>query len=208
MRVPRNIALEVFGLKENFSKEELKREYKRLVKIVHPDTGGDENLFKFIENCKNILINGEKVQETNNHESNSCKNNTESEKEFSIDLEKLETYYPYGMEKLKKYNITEIEIFLSIYIRPLFKKSLERHLVVRRGIPYSKFNSITGVLKFAQTIKIPKEMQKFKIFKVRVEFLDDTYKFKVSNGSFKVIGHRKWAYAECLEAFCVLHFKK
>lgn len=92
MRVPRSTALEVFGLKENFSKEELKRKYRELVKIVHPDTGGDENLFKFIETCKNILINGEEFKETNNSKSNS----------YEIDLETLDLYYPEFIGELEK----------------------------------------------------------------------------------------------------------
>lgn len=197
MRVPRNTALEVFGLKENFSKEELKREYKRLVKIVHPDVGGDENLFKFIETCKNMLINNEDIQETSNYKSNS----------YEIDLEILDLYYPEFMGEIKEYNIVEIKTSLLIYIQPILGKNLEKCFVVETRIPYNKFDKSSGILKFEQTIEIPKEMQKFRKFKVRVEFFEDTFKFKVSNGSFKVIKHQKFDNFKCLKAICELNFK-
>lgn len=208
MRVPRNTALEVFGLKENFSKEELKREYKRLVKIVHPDVGGDENLFKFIETCNNILINREDFQETNNNKSNSYENNAGfAEEKFVIDLKKLDLYYPEFMGKIKKYNIIEIKTSILICIQPILGKNLEKCFVVETRIPYNKFDKSSGILKFEQTIEIPKEMQKFRRFKVRVEFLEDTFKFIVSNGSFKVIKHHKFDHFKCLKTICELNFK-
>ena len=88
MRISRSMALEIFGLKEDFSESDLRREYRRLAKIVHPDTGGDEQLFKFVDSCKNVLINGENVSEnaheTNEHKSSSSnKNDAKSEKEKS-----------------------------------------------------------------------------------------------------------------------------
>lgn len=209
MRVPRSTALEVFGLKENFSKEELKKEYKRLVKIVHPDVGGDENLFKFIGTCKNMLINNEDIQETSNYKSNSYENDTKfAEEKFVIDLRKLDLYYPNFMGKIKKYNIVEIKTSILICIQPIFRKDLEKNFVVQTRIPYNKFDKSSGILKFEQTIEIPKEMQKFRKFKVRVEFLEDTFKFKVSNGSFKVIKHHKFDHFKCLKTICELHFKK
>ena len=214
MRISRNTALEIFGLKENFSESDLKRQYRRLVKIVHPDTGGDENLFKFVDLCKNILINGEEssenIHETNNHKSNSYKNDTKSKKENArINLEILDAEYPdYLDEYEKRYNILEITTSLLIYIRPRFRKNLEKCITVRLEIPYSELNKDLGFVKFNKTIKIPTEMQKFRKFNVRVIFLDDTFNFNVSDGDFKVIEHAKYQYSRCLKSICELYFEK
>jgi len=213
MKISRSLALEIFGLKEDFSESDLKKEYRRLVKIVHPDAGGDKKLFEFIDSCKNLLINGENVSEntneTKNHKANSYKNNTKSEKENGfITLETLDKDYDYLGKYERKYNILEIRTSLLIYIRPRFRKSLEKCITVDIAIPYSQFNKISGFVKFNQTIKIPAEMQKFRKCKVRVKFLNDTFKFNVSDGDFKVIEHQRYEYVECLKSVCELHFKK
>ena len=38
---------EILGLTKRFTLEELKHNYKRVAKRVHPDRGGNEKLFKF-----------------------------------------------------------------------------------------------------------------------------------------------------------------
>lgn len=211
------MALEIFGLKEDFSKQDLQREYKRLVKIVHPDIGGDEKLFKFIDLCKNLLIKGEDVSEntyeTNNHNANSCKNNAKSEKKNAfITLEGLEMCYDYLYNNLEKYernyNIVEIRTALFIHIRPRFRKNIEKCITVNVVIPYSEFNKTLNLVKFNQTIKIPTEMRKFRKFKVSVEFLQDTFNFNVADGGFKVIEHSKCEYFGYLKSICKLKFEK
>lgn len=59
----RQMALEIFGLRENFTREEVNKKFKRLSKIVHPDIGGDENLFKFIMFCKEVLLDNSKIND-------------------------------------------------------------------------------------------------------------------------------------------------
>ena len=61
MYVSRQMALEIFGLRENFTEEKFNKTFRRLAKIVHPDTGGDENLFKFIMCCKEALFDNSKA---------------------------------------------------------------------------------------------------------------------------------------------------
>lgn len=213
MRILRSTALGIFGLKEDFSKSDLKREYKRLVKIVHPDTGGDERLFKFIDSCKNLLINGEDVSEntyeTNNHNANSCKNNTKFEKKnVFITLETLDEFYDY-LERLERNcNFTEIRTSLLIYIRPIFRKNLEKCITVNAVIPYSELNKTSDFIKFNQTIKIPTEMRKFRKFKVSVKFLYDTFEFNIADGDFKVIEHSYYEYPGFLKSICELNFEK
>lgn len=214
MVVPRSTALEIFGLKENFSESELKSAYRRLVKIVHPDAGGDAELFKFIEACKNLLVNGESTSqnatETNNQKSNSHQANTRPKKEtVGVTLGLLDQEYPNNIgEYEQKYDIQTIRASLLVYIRPKYRKNMEKCITVKATIPYSELNKELNFVKFTQTIRIPEEMHKFRKFKVRIDFLNETFTFKVSSGDIKVIKHAKYNYMTCLKSICELHFIK
>jgi molecular chaperone DnaJ len=61
---------EILGVDENASKEEIKTAYRNLVKIYHPDKGGDENLFKKISNAYEVLGNEQKRQQYNQQKNN------------------------------------------------------------------------------------------------------------------------------------------
>ena len=59
-----NKDLLIFGLKDNFSKEDLKRSYRSLCKKYHPDVGGDENKFKIINDAYKRLSSLDIKQDT------------------------------------------------------------------------------------------------------------------------------------------------
>ena len=214
MEISRVTALEIFGLKEDFSESDLKREYRRLAKIVHPDTGGDEKLFKFLETCKNVLITGENAfentRETSNHKPGPCNSNAKAEKVNAwIHLKDLVEVYPDYLYKYEQmYNIFEIKASLLIYIQPRFRRNLEKCITLEAIIPYSELNRSLDIVKFNVTIKIPKEMQKFRKFKVRIKFLNSDYVFNISDGDIKVMEHAKYEYVRCLKSVCELHFEK
>ncbi|WP_162005566.1 J domain-containing protein [Dictyobacter vulcani] len=48
-------ALRFFGLDHSATQEDLKRQYRQLVKLYHPDTGGDEATFKKLQTAHTIL---------------------------------------------------------------------------------------------------------------------------------------------------------
>lgn len=54
---------EVFNLNDNYTWEELKSSYKRVAKIVHPDKGGSDILFKKITECFKHLASELKKKE-------------------------------------------------------------------------------------------------------------------------------------------------
>ncbi len=54
-RMTRNEALAVFGLDENATHEDVQREYKRLMRRVHPDLGGSSYLAAKINEAKDVL---------------------------------------------------------------------------------------------------------------------------------------------------------
>ena len=56
---------EVFGISKNFTFEELKESYRRLAKLVHPDKGGSEILFRNVTECFRKLAGEYKLREQN-----------------------------------------------------------------------------------------------------------------------------------------------
>ena len=193
MNISRNTALEILGLKEGFSEEELRKQYRKLVKIVHPDNGGDKTLFELIVLCKNTL------QSTENALKNSQYETTQETKNYKTSG----NLYMYE----RKYNIVEIKASLIVFIRPKYKKNLQKCYTIFSTISYKSFKQL-GIVKISETVRIPEEMKKFRKFSIRVEFLGDTFKFNVSDGTFKVVKHKKYEYVECLNCICELHFKK
>ena len=209
MNISRDTALEIMGLDENFSDSDLKKAYRRLAKIMHPDTGGDKKLFELLELCKNVITCGEESNKES-QKSDFKKPSTSPQKEnVYITLETLDNDYPHYIKyHERKYNIVEIHMSLLIYIRPKFRKSLEKCIIVKSYVPYWEFDQNLGVVKFNHTITIPEELQKFKKFKVRAEFLNKSYNFSASPGDIKVIQHSQYNYVKCLKSICELHFKK
>jgi hypothetical protein len=54
-RMTRQEALQVFGLEEGASREDVQREYRRLMRQVHPDLGGSSYLAAKINEAKDVL---------------------------------------------------------------------------------------------------------------------------------------------------------
>lgn len=48
--------LEILGLKDGYSKAELKKAYRRLAKELHPDLGGDSRRFNELNHAYNRLL--------------------------------------------------------------------------------------------------------------------------------------------------------
>ena len=48
MDISLKLALSIFGLNEKYSQSEINSAYRRLAKITHPDSGGDNNIFLFV----------------------------------------------------------------------------------------------------------------------------------------------------------------
>jgi DnaJ-class molecular chaperone len=51
----RQEALQVFGLGESATREDVQREYRRLMRQVHPDLGGSSYLAAKINEAKDVL---------------------------------------------------------------------------------------------------------------------------------------------------------
>ncbi len=189
MNVSRDIALEVFGLKEGFTEKDIEAQYKKLAKITHPDAGGDDNLFRFVKECKNILT----------HSSSSS---TQEQIERFIILQQLyDSCEVIGAEQtietLEEFNVTEIRARLSIQISPLFRKDLTQ--VINQTLVTSTYDfKLAQNVIFCSNIRYPKEIQKFSWFRISLNFLAASKKFII----FKQ-GFHSWQYKpdDCFHPF-------
>lgn len=174
MEISREIALEVFGLKDGFTQDELNKEFRKLSKLVHPDVGGSEGLFKFIKCCKENLVNNSASQ---------VERKTQPPKKGKerarINLSILyDDYYDLGYYT-SKYEITEIYSKARVYITPTRDKKQSENISINLTQPFYEFRTL-GFANFSATVTLPESFQKFKKFNVRVEFNGETFKFKIS----------------------------
>jgi len=58
---------EILGLKENCSQKSIKKRYKKLALIFHPDSGGNEEKFKNIALAYEVLSDNEKREKYDNN---------------------------------------------------------------------------------------------------------------------------------------------
>lgn len=59
---------EILGLKKNCSKNEIKRKYKKLAKMYHPDKGGDLEKFKQVSEAYTVLLDyNSRIKYDNNY---------------------------------------------------------------------------------------------------------------------------------------------
>ena len=171
MDVFRHIALEIFGLRENFTKEEVNENFKRLSAIVHPDAGGDERLYEFIVCCKEALLN--------NSKKNYARENASKKESVYVTLNTLyNIYYDLG-QYVSEYNITRIVGAVRIFVTPCRNKRYCESATMKLSMPFEMFNEL-NFAGFAVTIKLPEHLKAFKEFIVRVEFMGKTFEFKLS----------------------------
>lgn len=181
MKISRQTAMEVFGLNNDYTHEELNQKFKNLCKIVHPDTGGDENLFKFVMCCKEELLSNNTNEIL---EFKSANQATPVEKEqVDVNLGRLYEIYPRLHYYTKIYDIHDIFTMAKIYISPLKNKEDIYCFEASAEQSFSEFQKL-GFATFSSTVLIPKKFFKFKCFNVRVEFLGQSFKFKISKRKF------------------------
>lgn len=199
--------LELFELKENFSEDELKKSYKRLVKIAHPDTGGDANLFKFIKKAKDLLLSGDKIEfDDSINSKNEFEMKKENSKRTHIKFESLCKLY--SQYRIKEYEADTIYEIISVKFKNLFginEKSINLNLTT----PYSQFE-INRFVEFTSDIIIPKEFKNSLILNVNVSILDKKYNFIILNifKITKVIEYNMFGSFDSLKLILNLTFKK
>lgn len=182
MEVTWQTALEIFGLKEGFTKDELNKSFRRLSKVSHPDTGGDENLFRFIMSCKETL------SKTNNSTTQTEKQQTQPQREETKKPEKEKVYVElttlydifYNLSKYTtEYDITDIRGVARVHITPCKNKKERRSINIEVQQYFKEFERL-GFVNFATTLVLPETLKKFKKFNIQVEFMGKTFKFKLS----------------------------
>lgn len=166
MNIPREIALEIFGLTDNFDENELKNCYTNLSKIIHPDSGGDEKLFNFVTKCKNVLENNTDKEE---------KQNSNSNKGTEISVRQLKDIYDKIYYYSKKLNIEKIYTEIELCLIPIENKN---DMWSTKYYLYDSLESflIRDGVVFEVVVKIPEELKEYN--KLKVEFLYNGKKVK------------------------------
>lgn len=204
MDVSRQVALEIFGLRKNFTKEEINKNFRRLSKIVHPDTGGDENLFKFIMCCKEILLDNSKINNIKKEEKEpkQSENRKGSNKKLAhININTLYDIY-YDLDSYtNKYDIIDIMGSARIFIIPCKKQKYCDSKTISFSQPFREFEELNFVC-FSKVVKLPEDLKKFKKFKIRVEFFGETFEFKVKmNQPYYTLKCKKVRFNSIIELF-------
>lgn len=177
MEISRQTALEILSLKDNFTTDELNKRYRELSKIVHPDTGGDEALFKLLTCCKDTLTGA--TFQTNSAKKANPTTKSNGKPTAYVNLKTLDDIYFSLSEYLSEWDIIEIRSMVRIQISPRWKKEQSVSMNINLAQPFEQFQR-AGFVSFSKTISIPETLKKYKTFNVRVEFMGETHRFKIS----------------------------
>lgn len=188
MRVSRKTALEIMNLKEGFTEQELKNQYRRLSKLTHPDTkNGDSNLFRFITCCNNTLLGKLEEDHTfdSSEKSTQSSNSTEqtTKKTYSISLPTLYKITHDLFDNIsnyeRKYDISNIYSKATVYICPHRREDLKESFYIDLVTNYNNFK-VAGYVPFVKEINLSASLKQFKKFNVEVTFLGKSFKFRIT----------------------------
>jgi len=176
--------------------------------MTHPDNGGCTNVFSFMTSCRDPLANPTLDVETSQSQQTVSPSN-HKKKPSTISLPTLYDIFFSLYRYEGEYNITKITASAKVTMYPLFRKKLHQQFSVDVSVPFADFKK-SAFVNLSGDIFFPENFNKFRIFRIRVEFLGDTHKFVVSNNSFRVI---KYYYNKILKSMyfktiLTLNFKK
>ena len=130
--------------------EEIKKQYKKLVFIYHPDKNKNikaEEAFKIINNAYLILINEDKRKEYDiklNKKNNKCNKEKEKKKKFNIsknyNKKKENKYYYYNNTEYKKENTFNFNLKQNYYFSHLKNSNELNHKYYQKKDKFNYFN--------------------------------------------------------------------
>lgn len=186
MEIPYNLALEIFDLKVPVNDGEVIKAYRRLAKTVHPDKGGDEKLFCFITECKDVLLKNKTFSKNseNNKDTRDTKPNSEqpAKKSCYVTLSDLYDLYFRLNSIRRECDISEIRMTSHLYVYPIFKKKKTKILTMHAYCDFAEFSKF-GYVPLKCSIYIPENFNKYNKFCIRFELLDKTIKKVISANS-------------------------
>ena len=180
MEIPRKLALYVFNLKEDYTTQELKEASKKLAMISHPDSGGTNNLFAFINDCNEVLQQDNKNSNSNQNNTKSSSSNTQkttNSYEF-ITLSELYELYAIIKESDDPNVFKNIISKATISIAPIFNRSLRvehTHSLSRAYADFLKYAK--DYLFFSVAIYLPERFDKYHFFKITLFIEEKKYVF-------------------------------
>lgn len=183
MIISRDLALEIFNLNDSFTLQELNMEFKRLSTL----TSSDVNLFRFITECKDVLL---KYQtEKKDGKTSPCASDSKCNKLTSHKKEK--NYYinlPDIYEIIADYGkISDISCRCNIVeirgnaIILLSDNSLSEETTIKQDLTanFAEY-SAGGFIYFHKEIKIPDNFKNHKKIKIKITFMGENYHFTIS----------------------------
>lgn len=185
MDISRKLALEIFGLQDGkYTEKDLSDAYRKLAKVTHPDSGGETVLFRFVQECKEILEKGVSTSTDSNHKKYRSSGYTKQDtrEEGNLSLEFVNQYFLMLHTIVQKYRINLIIASAKVCIYPIFRKSKQICLTISPTITFDEFLRVADK-NFYDIITLPENFEKIKRFKVHVEFLGKPYKFLVKRNT-------------------------
>lgn len=166
MDITKDLALSIFNLDKNYSEADVEQEFKRLSSIVHPDNGGDVNLFVFINRCKKLLLSSDNYLAISN-----------KSKKF-ITLQSFYSFDKYSIDSIfDKHGIDDIRCLLRLKL-VCSKATTEENLVFILHYPYIDYCTNNSI-QFQVDVDVPNSLKNSETLFCIATLLDSNYRFKV-----------------------------
>ena len=175
MIVSREFALAIFNLNDGYSLEDLYRAYSNALGKLKNNAIENASFLDLLEQCRDFLDNEFIIKEDSA---------TFKKTRCNIDLSQLYSKYSSLSELLEKYEFSSIHSFAEITITPLFKQKRRCYLKTYFSSLFHDFFEFNQV-KFLTKVELPKQIRKYRVFLVRIEFLNKTYHSIIFKNSFR-----------------------
>lgn len=171
MDISRKLALEIFELQDGkYTETDVNSTYRKLSKIVHPDTGGNNNLFNFINECRKLLLEQSPQNKEKNTDSKAYTPKKPRKKKVKdISLFDLVSFLNNHFYLEDDAILNSVFLLVRVSVSPIFKKKLHK------DYDYSLKSAIADFLRsdltlvtFNQNVFLPEEYKNYNIFKVTV----------------------------------------
>lgn len=175
MIVSREFALAIFDLNDGYSLDDLYNSYSKILGNLKNNSLESASFLDLLEQCRDFLDTELILKET---EASTKKTRC------NIDLEQLYLKFSSLDSLLEKYDFSSIHSYAKITIFPLFKAKLKHIFNIYFSSLFHDFKEFNQV-NFLTKVDLPKQIRKYRVFFVRIDFLDKTYRTIIFKNSFR-----------------------
>lgn len=171
MDISRKLALEIFELQDGkYTETDVNSTYRKLSKIVHPDAGGNNNLFNFINECRKLLLEQSPQNKEKNTEPKAYTPKKPRKKKVKdISLFDLVSFLNNHFYLEDDTLLNSVFLLVRVSVSPIFKNKLHKDYDYSLKSAIADFlrNDLT-LVTFNQNVFLPEEYKNYNIFKVTV----------------------------------------